>query len=171
MKHYARLILGLAVLLGVAGTFILYLSLPLLTGKTAVLATRPIDPFDILRGQYIIINYEISNIPAIQEARQGDSVYVILKEDENRIYRHQGVSLTMPKDAAFIKGTIKSINGGNMGVEYGIEQYFFERNAELPTRDLTVEVKISSSGQARISNLLYQGKPVEIKYQKAKLTS
>lgn len=170
MNHQTRLILGLIVLLGIAGVFILYLSWPLLTGKIIILATRPVDPFDILRGQYIIINYEISTIPVIRDAKEGNSVYVILKEDENKIWRYQEASLSKPV-GTFIKGTIKSIYGDNMQIEYGVEQYFFERNAELPRRDLTVEAKISSSGQARISNLLYQGKPVKIEYQKPSLTS
>lgn len=171
MKHYTRLGIALAVILGIAGTSILYLSWPLMTGKTVILATRPVDPFDILRGQYIIINYEINNIPAVQGSEQGDSVYVTLKEYENNIWRYQSAELAAPKDATFIKGTIKSIHSNNMAVEYGIEQFFFERNAEFPQRDLSVEVKISSSGQARISQLLYRGKPINITYQKVRLTS
>lgn len=171
MKPYKRLIIALIVMMGIAGTFILYLSWPLLTGKTVTLATRPVDPFDILRGQYIIINYEISSIPVIDGAKEGNPVYVTLAEDEGKIWRYKEASLGMPQEATFIKGTIKSINGGNMNVEYGIEQFFFERNAQFPQRDLTVEVKISSSGQARIKELLYQGKPINITYKKATLTS
>ena len=171
MKQYTRLIIALIVLLGIVVSFILYLSWPSLTGTTIVLALRPVDPFDPLRGQYIILNYDISNIPSIPEAKEGNSVYITLKEDENKIWRLQEASLTKPLQGIFIKGTIKSIYGSNMRVEYGIEQFFFERNAELPRQDLTVEVKLSNSGQARISNLLYQGKPVKIEYQKPSLTS
>ena len=170
MKHQTRLILGLIVLLGITGTFILYLTWPLLTGKTVILATRPVDPFDILRGQYITINYEISTIPVIGGAKEGASVYVILKEDENKIWRYQEASLSKPV-GTFIKGAITSIYGGNMRIEYGIEQYFFERNAELPRRDLTVEAKISSSGQARIVELLMNGTSLNITYKKPSLTS
>ena len=171
MKQYTRLILALVVLIGIAGTFILYLSWPLLTGKTIILATRPVDPFDILRGQYIIINYEINSLPLIEEAKQGDSVYVSLKKDENKIWRYQSASLNKPQEGDFIKGAIRSVSGGDMAIEYGIEQFFFERDAEFPQRDLTVEVKISSSGQARISKLLHEGKPINITYKKPSLTS
>jgi len=163
MKHYTRLVIALSVLLGIAGIFVLYLSWPLLTGKTIILDTMPVDPFDILRGQYIIINYQISNIPSVEGAKQGDSVYVILKEDEDKIWRHQEV--------VFIKGTIRSIYGSSMRVEYGIEQFFFERNAQFPQNDLTVEAKLSSSGQARVVQLLHQGKPINITYKKVELTS
>lgn len=171
MKELTRLIVALVVLLGIAGSFILYLSLPLIAGKTIILATRPIDPFDILRGQYITINYDISRIPSLSGIEQGDTVYVVLKEDENKIARYQSESLSKPNEPLFIKGTAKENNGETIRIEYEIEQYFFERNAELPRTNLTVEVKISSSGQARISNLLFNGKPVEIKYKKPTLTS
>ncbi len=171
MKHTLRLIIGLAVLLGILCTFILYLSWPLITGKTIVLATRPVDPFDILMGQYINVNYEVSNIPTIQDAKENDYIYVTLKEDGNGVWRYQEASLIMPKDQTFIRGKITSIYNDQMRVEYGIEQYFFERNAQLPNTNLTVEAKVDSSGQARISQLLHNGKPVEIKYQDVSITS
>ena len=98
-------------------------------------------------------------------------MYVILKEDEDKIWRHQEVSLSAPKNAVFIKGTIRSIYGSSMRVEYGIEQFFFERNAQFPQNDLTVEAKLSSSGQARVVQLLHQGKPINITYKKVELTS
>ncbi len=170
MSQYTRLIIALAVLLGIAGTFILYLSWPSLTGQTIVLATRPVDPFDILRGQYIVINYEISRVNLSSGAKEGDSVYVSLKEGDDKLWHADKVSLSKPDSGIFIRGTAKQSWQG-FGVEYGIEQYFFERNAELPRTNLTVEVKVSSSGQARIKQLLYNGKPVKIEYQKPSLTS
>ena len=95
MKESSRLIIVLIFLLGIAGTFILYLSWPSLTGTTIVLATRPVDPFDILRGQYITIAYDIGNVPAISGAGVGDSVYVSLKEDDKKIYRYESESLSI----------------------------------------------------------------------------
>lgn len=166
-KQYKRLIIALAVLFGIIGMLILYSWWPLLTGKAVVLATRPVDPFDILQGQYIAINYDISSIPAFAGASTGKSVYVALKEDENNIWRYKDASLEPFSDSIFIRGKIKSIYGGSMSVEYNIERYFFERNAKLPSGNLTVEVKIAGSGDARISKLLYNGRPVEIEYQDA----
>ena len=171
MNQYARLIIVLAVLLGISGSFLLYLAWPSLTGQTIVLALRPVDPFDPFRGQYIILNYEISNIPLADGAREGNAVYVTLKEDENKIWGHESASLEKPQRGTFIKGTVKSAYGGTMRVEYGIEQFFFERHADFPQRDLTVEVKVSSSGQARISQLLHEGKPINITYREPSLTS
>src|SRR3989339_1513080 len=126
MKESARLIIALTILLGIAITFVIYLSLPLLTGKIVVLETFPVDPFDILRGQYITINYKISSIPSVAGADVGNNVYVILEKSPDGVWRYISASLTAPSDAVFIKGRIISINRDNMRVEYGIEQYFFE---------------------------------------------
>ena len=174
MDQYKRLFMGLFLLIGVAGSFILYLSWPLLTGKTLILATRPVDPFDILRGQYIIINYEISTIPSIEGAKEKSNVYVLLKEEksgDNKIWRYKNAFLNKPKNGDFIKGNIKSIYGDSMSIEYGTEQFFFERNAEFVTANMTVEVKVDNSGQARIVELLMNGKSLNITYKKPTLTS
>jgi uncharacterized membrane-anchored protein len=167
MKESSKLIITLAILLGICGIFILHLSMPLMGAKTIILQTRPIDPFDALRGQYITIRYEISTIPYIEDARTGDSVYVLLKEDKDKIFRFESASLKKPSGGDFIRGTIKYMYGSTMEVEYGIEQYFFERNAELPRTQLQVQARIGSSGQARIVQLMKDGKPVELNYTNA----
>jgi uncharacterized membrane-anchored protein len=56
-------------------------------------------------------------------------------------------------------------------VEYGIEQFFFERGATFSMRNITVEVKISRSGQARISKILQNGQPLKIEYNKVGFAS
>lgn len=171
MNHYTRLIIALIVLLGTAGSFILYLSWPLLTGTTIVLATRPVDPFDPFRGQYMTINYEISTVPAIEDAKPGDKVYVALNPDEDGIWRMEQATLTKPDQGIFIRGIFRRTFDDSMRLEFGIEQFFFERNADVPTRNITVEAKVDSFGQARIVNLLQNSKPVEIEYKPVKLTS
>lgn len=168
-KEYKKLIIVSLIAVVILGVFILYLAWPLLTGTTIILDTRPIDPFDPLRGQYMTLNYEISIIPKIEKVNPGDSVFVSLKED-NGIWRLSKASTTKPDTGVFIKGTIKSV-GTDMRVEYGIEQFFFERNADVPTRNLTVKAKVDSSGHARIVGLLENNKPVNIIYKEVSITS
>ena len=169
MDHYKRLIIALAVLIGIAISFILYLSFPLLTGKTIILKTQPVDPFDLLRGQYLIINYEISGVNLPKEAKEGDIVYVSLKEGDDKIWRSDKVLLSKPDNGVFIRGTAKQSWQG-LRVEYGIEQYFFERGAHVPRMD-SVKVKVDASGQARIVELLINGTSLNITYKKPSLTS
>ena len=170
-SEYKRLVITLLALFLIAGTFIIYLSWPLLTGQTIVIATRPVDPFDILRGQYLTINYEISQIPAIAEAKEGDTVYVSLKEDETGVWRYDSGALVKPVEGTFIKGKVKWPSGTSISVEYGVEQFFFESGARFPTTNMTVELKVSAGGQARISQLLQNGKPLDMTYQNLSLTS
>jgi len=70
--QYTRLIIVLVAIVGIAGIFILYLSFPLLTGTDVILKTQPVDPFDLLRGQYLIINYDISTINSPLRRRRGE---------------------------------------------------------------------------------------------------
>ena len=162
----------LAVLFLILGGFLLYVSIPLLGTKTAILATQPVDPFDLVRGQYIVIRYEIGSIPSIEGAEVGDNVYVLLMEDSDGTSRYTSASLERPsKDNLFIRGQIKSIYGGTMRVEYGIEQYFFERGARFETRGMEVKVKLSDNGGARIAELLQDGEPVKMIYENRTLTS
>ena len=77
-KEYLKLAVILVVLFLILGGFLLYVSIPLLSTKTAVLATQPVYPFDLIRGQYIVIRYEIGSISSIEGAEVGDNVYVSL---------------------------------------------------------------------------------------------
>ena len=124
----------------------------------------------MFRGQYMTINYEISSVNLPQNTTEGDKIYVSLKEGDDKIWHAAEVSPNKPESGVFIKGTARD-SWRILTIEYGIEQYFFERNAELPWRDLDVKVKIGSSGQARIVELLQYGKPINISYRNVSLTS
>lgn len=170
-KEYVKLIIIIALFLAIIGSFVLYLSWPLLTGKTIVLATQPVDPFDPLRGQYITIRYNISSVLVPTEAQVGETIYVSLAKGTDGVWSYIGASLQLPREGTFIKGKIKQVYGREAQVEYGIEQYFFERNAQFETRGIQVEAKVSPDGQARITRLLQDGEPLKITYQNKSLLS
>ncbi|MBS3082184.1 GDYXXLXY domain-containing protein [Candidatus Pacearchaeota archaeon] len=171
-KEYLKLGVIVLVFLFILGGFLLYVSYPLLSTKKVVLATQPVDPFDILRGQYMTIRYEIGNIPLIRGAQVGNQVYVTLLEDTSGISRYESSSLDKPLlDELFIRGRIISISEDSMRLEYGIEQYFFERNARIEAINIDVEIKLSDNGGARIFRLLKDGQPVNIIYENKTYTS
>jgi len=124
----------------------------------------PVDPFDPIRGQYMIIGYEIGTVSKLSEVVVGDNVYVLLKEDSEGVSRYQSVSLKKPSEGILIRGKVKEVSGDSMFLDYGIEQYFFERNAKIPTQNITVKIKLSDFGGARIVELLQNGEPVKIEY-------
>lgn len=169
MKNYTKLIVFISVMILGFGIAIVYLSWPLLTGKTYILDTMPVDPFDVIRGQYIEIRYEISTINLMGDEFSsedvGKNIYVLLEEDEEGISRFKEASFEKPDANDFIKGEIKSVGNGRVDVEYGIEQFFFERDAKFSTRGMQVEVKVDNSGQARINRLMKDGEELEIQYR------
>jgi uncharacterized membrane-anchored protein len=170
-KQYIALIGVICLVLIVLLSFILYNQWPFMTGKKLVLATQPVDPFDPFRGQYMTINYEISRISDVEGFAEGDSVYISLKEDEQGIWRKESVSKSKPAKGDFIKGEVTSVYENSIRVEYGIEQFFFERHAELPTRNITVEAIVANSGRAKLVQLLHNGEPIKIEYEEFDIKS
>ena len=164
-KNYRQLITALAFLLIILGGFTLRLAWPLLTGKDIILETRPIDPFDPLRGQYLNINYNISTIPTQQEYAIGDTIYVALQEN-NGLWQYKSSSKTKPQNT-FIKGTITYASNETTNLQYGIEQYFFEQDATINLTKLQVHARVDSNGNARIVELMKDQKPIEIEYKSA----
>ncbi|MFA5856189.1 MAG: GDYXXLXY domain-containing protein [Candidatus Pacearchaeota archaeon] len=165
-KEYLGLIIVITIVLIVAITFIIYNQWPYMTGQKIVLATRPVDPFDPFQGQYMQIAYEISNIEDAKGFNEKDTIYVILKEDEKNVWRKDGISASKPSSGDYIKGIVKSTYGNNLRIEYGIEQYFFQRDAKMPTTNITIEVIVARSGRAKIVQLLHNGEPIDIQYEK-----
>lgn len=170
-KQYLSLIIVLALVLAALASFIIYNQWPFMTGNKIILATQPIDPFDPFRGQYMAINYEISRISDLEGFELRDTIYVSLKEDEQGIWRKEGVSKSRPETGEFIKGKVISIYENITWIEYGIEQFFFERGAELPRENITVEAVVSASGRAGLVQLLHNGEPLKIKYDEFDIKS
>ena len=156
------LLVILVVIVVIVTAFVLYNEWPLLTGKKIVLATQPVDPFAPFRGQYMRIGYEISRLEGVEDFESGDVIYVLLDEDEEGIWRFESASHSMPSRGDFIKGKITWVSGESVSVEYGIEQFFFEKGASVPIRNITVEVSVANSGRAGFVQLLQDGKPVDI---------
>lgn len=162
-----RLYIALAIILSILAIFIIYSSIPYLFGKEIILQTEPVDPFHPFMGQYMDIGYEISSLEnGNLRVLEGDTVYVSLKEDEEGIYRFESISRTKPTDTDFIKGTVQHVYGNTIRIEYGIESYYFERRAKLPTENITMKIALTSSGRAKISEMLQNGEPVKIEYEK-----
>lgn len=123
---------------------------------SVMLKTVPIDPRDYLRGDFIILRYEISDPPQDQlpQRREGQNVFVILKEQE-------GFSMidylddTEPRSGTiYLKG--KVICGS---IVYDIEKYFVPEGKGNPPLPLTVKITIRPNGNAQIKQLYSNGSP------------
>jgi uncharacterized membrane-anchored protein len=137
-----------------------------------LLETRRIDPRDLLRGDYLILNYQVSDIPRglflpplAGELAPGARVYVALTPGTNGFY---GVVRASTNE--FIPGGEEVLMQGKSGqqwwggtntvhVEYGIEKYFVAEGTGNANGHLTVQVAVPASGHPRIRDVLLDGLP------------
>lgn len=143
------------------------------TGTPIVLATEPVDPRSLFQGDYVTLAYQISRLdkslfsePA--NARTGQAVYVVLKQEENgSIWRPKRASLTKPdlqSGERVIRGTVGQ-SYFPLRVTYGIEAFFVPEKEglwveRLPRSQVTVRVRVDDRGTATMDALLVDGQPV-----------
>ena len=142
-------------------------------GQVVLLETQPVDPRDPLRGDYVRLNYKISDVPASlftppvkTELSYGTKIFVALAPaGTNRFYE-----VTRASSAWFAPTTNEIILRGktawswrnrtnSVHVEYGIEQYFVAEGTGNPHGKLTVQAVVSKSGRASIKEVFVDGKP------------
>ena len=143
----------------------------LFSGKVITLETEPVDPRDLLRGDYLILNYKISDVPtqlfsppASTNLPGGTKVYVALEpRGEFFAVARAGTSPFEPSgNQLLLKGT-RTWGGWNRAnavhLEYGLERYYVREGTGNPRGKLTVQAVVPSSGQARIKQVFLDGKP------------
>ncbi|MDZ7689317.1 MAG: GDYXXLXY domain-containing protein [Halobacteriales archaeon] len=124
--------LRLVVLLGVpalvVGGFLVWQYWTVLTGEEVVLeVVEPVDPRDVFRGQYAVLEYSITTLNLTMlpsDVEEGDTVYVTL-EEEGEYWVAVDASTRTP-DATCIRGEVESVRGDTARVSYGIENFFAE---------------------------------------------
>ena len=128
-------------------------------GETVILETRPVDPRDFLKGEYVILNYRIATdekvLTAVSQVVSGDSIYIKLEKSERGIGEVAAVETKRPKtwDGLWLRGERVGNN-----VEFpNIAQYYVPEGAGLPIErlrsDLCVRLVIKD-GEARVDKLL-----------------
>ncbi|MCX4274642.1 MAG: GDYXXLXY domain-containing protein [Candidatus Gastranaerophilales bacterium] len=135
-----------------------------LTGDEIRLNVKPVDPRDLLRGQYVALNYDISEIQVGKNAdfKRDETVYVTLIK-EGEIYVAQSVYKFKPSKNPYIKGKVDFIRrtyGNNKSldtliIKYGIENLFTK---EQEAKDIEKRlqkggiavIKLDKSGSAKV---------------------
>jgi uncharacterized membrane-anchored protein len=114
----------------------------MLTGEDMVLQTKPLDPSDLFRGDYVTLQYEAEEVPislvdkAVVSRLQdqgGQFDVFVLMEKKDGVHTPIKVSLEKPDKGIFLKGTINYIDKDNQGqeiafIEYNLDKYFLEDN-------------------------------------------
>lgn len=152
--------------------------LPYVIGDRIVLRVVPVDPRDMFRGDFVVLNYEISRLPpegipgiepyhfwwsrrVNQSADSQDkTVYVTVEPDADGRHWH-GVkySTERPSAGKFLRGTYSARNFGGP-LQFGIEAYFVEegRGKDLESlrnsTHLAAEIAVAPWGQAKLVRLV-----------------
>lgn len=107
---------------------------PLLTsliGDEILLKTKPFDPKDILRGDYIYLNYEIEEIDKEKfidiKSDYNGNVFVVLKKNE-KFYDVDYVTKNKPKEKLFLRANVKYNIGDKIFVNYNLNRFYIEEN-------------------------------------------
>ncbi|HMP82881.1 MAG TPA: GDYXXLXY domain-containing protein [Verrucomicrobiota bacterium] len=140
-------------------------------GKTVLLETQPVDPRDLLRGDFVILNYTISTLPGnvftpplSESPPAGQTIYVAL---EQRGKFHVAVRAdTSPfepaSDQVLIMGQSQPgwrNDTNSVRVEYGLERYYVAEGTGNPGGKLTVQAVVPVSGRALIKQVFVDGAP------------
>lgn len=150
-------------------------------GTEVILQTRPLDPRDLLRGDYVVLGYDISQLPAGALAGQPSAernpvVFVKLAPDANGLYQAVSVHaepVTVAAPEVLIRGSVVYSCGSTsrtfcdkLQIRYGLESYFVPegegRKLEQARNQqkLRVVAAVLPSGRAAIKRLLLDGEPV-----------
>jgi len=142
-------------------------------GKMILLETQPVDPRDPLRGDFVRLNYKISNIPRDKfsppldhDLVAGAKVYATLAQTGTNgfweVTRAGLKPFTPAENEVLLRGKSEwswQNSSGSVHVEYGIEQYFVAEGTGNPHGKLTVQVAVANSGHATIKDVFIDGQP------------
>ena len=142
-------------------------------GTAILLETRPVDPRDLLRGDYVILNYKISSVPTNlftpplpDTLPHGQTIWVALapRGEFHEIVRASTDRFTPGPDEVLVRANSQWWNGGRnasreVRVEYGLERYFVREGTGNPSGKLTVQAVVPASGRASIKQVFLDGKP------------
>ena len=150
-------------------------------GTEVTLQTQPVDPRDLLRGDYVVLRYDISQVPAGSLAgkpiaERNPVVLVKLAPNADGLYAavsvHAGpVPVTAPE--VLIRGRVSYSCGTNirtfcdrLTIKYGLESYFVPEGEggkleqARNQQKLRIVAAVLPSGRAAIKRLLLDGQPV-----------
>lgn len=147
-------------------------------GPEVLLKVEPVDPRDLLRGDYVRLGYEIANFPAGLVVNAPDRsllteagpMFVRLGRDADGYWRPRAASMQKPFEyapppgAVDLRGTIGSGNSlapdATLWVDYGLSRYYLPEGAGKPieadmrTRPFGVVVAVGPDGAGQIKALM-----------------
>ena len=151
-------------------------------GADIKLKTLPVDPRDLLRGDYVILSYPISTIPKsivtgeVPKVNGRERLVVRLKPGADGLWTatEAGFGTLAPEEGSVLLRTqpfdYYSVTDGvlpdSLFVSYGLERYYVPEGEGKVLEDarnqeeLEVEARVSKDGTPQIARLILRGEPV-----------
>ena len=144
-------------------------------GREVLLKVQPIDPRDLLRGDYVRLGYDISVltgtifVPPVKQSEHGDhQVWVLLKPGEGSVFEAKAAALdrdALPEtgpDGVVIRGSVSPLPFAEerTSATYGIERFYLPEGEGKPIerdmreRPFFVVAAVAEDGAAQIKRFL-----------------
>jgi uncharacterized membrane-anchored protein len=164
-----KFIIAIAIQLVIIFSIIIFKMAVLAGGTEVLLKIEPVDPRDLLRGDYLTFSYEISNLASeffnYSPIKDDETVYVPLTRQGKYWVATFGVQKTKPVNDGkiFIKGKIANSYGNRIHVIYGIEDYFIPEGSGQDftfwSQEITAKIHIDKNGNAVLKQIYVNDKP------------
>lgn len=142
-------------------------------GAEVMLKVEPVDPRDLLRGDYVRLGYAISNVPKalFEEPLPGDNtpageaVFVRLAKQEDGLWmpvaarfgeRPRGASAEGQVDLAGKTAQFWQSNADSLRIDYGLERFYLpegegkEIERDMRQREFSMLVAVGEDGTGQI---------------------
>jgi uncharacterized membrane-anchored protein len=180
MSRHSRYLVAIAavvalVQIGILGSMILSRAAILQNGQEIVLKVLPVDPRDLLRGDYVRLDYNISSVPvelfegvdpaADAADLETDAVFVRVRQGEEGIWEAVAARFAEPPQAPAAEGDVdirgttfvrNLTNAKIVAVDYGIERFYLPEGEGRPIeegireRTFRMVVAVGAGGTAQI---------------------
>ena len=145
------------------------------SGQEVVLEVLPVDPRDLLRGDYVTLDYNISRIPAAifpeppsaADLSSGRTVFVRLRAGEDGVWKPVAARFDRkpepePGDGEVdIRGSSRPVSyreAVTLDIRYGIERFYVPEGegkaieSDLRQRSFRMKVAVARDGSAQIKS-------------------
>ncbi len=166
LRLLGAVVLLTLILVGMVG----FRQFTLTTGANVLLETTPIDPRSLFRGDFVRLNYQISEVPRLGFVGQfatGDTLFIRLRQGD-LFAQPASVHKEYPpvlENHVVIKGKVTGNFRDRIRVRYGIESFFIPegegRALERPEpgSKVTILVAVDRFGNSAIKTVLVDGEP------------
>ena len=143
------------------------------TGRQIVLKAAPVDPRDLLRGDYVILGYEIQQLPSYgPDVVEGDTVIVRLRREGDYYvidvagryppYWSARTEQDVRPGDVVLRGTVVDAGTGGAGARVAypnLDRFYVPAGTGNLPKPPDAVVVVDREGNARIIELRIDGKP------------